>query len=63
MATGASLGTDVAIPAYWVPASLFKRDDGSQGVFPHTVTDRAKPGIIAVNSAGTSLCERSPFLS
>ena len=25
---------------------------GSQGVFPHTVTDRAKPGVIAVNSAG-----------
>jgi predicted oxidoreductase len=26
--------------------------DGSQGVFPHTVTDRAKPGIIAVNASG-----------
>ena len=30
----------------------FRRADGSQGVFPHTVTDRAKPGVIAVNAAG-----------
>jgi succinate dehydrogenase/fumarate reductase flavoprotein subunit len=52
MAAGASLGTSVASPAYWVPASRFQRADGSEGVFPHTVTDRAKPGIIAVNSAG-----------
>jgi succinate dehydrogenase/fumarate reductase flavoprotein subunit len=52
MAAGASIGTSVASPAYWVPASRFQRLDGSQGVFPHTVTDRAKPGIIAVNSAG-----------
>ncbi len=44
--------TSVASPAYWVPASRFQRADGSQGVFPHTVTDRAKPGIIAVNAAG-----------
>jgi succinate dehydrogenase/fumarate reductase flavoprotein subunit len=52
MAAGASIGTSAASPAYWVPASRFQRADGSQGVFPHTVTDRAKPGIIAVNSAG-----------
>jgi succinate dehydrogenase/fumarate reductase flavoprotein subunit len=52
IAAGASIGTSVASPAYWVPASLFRRADGSQGVFPHTVTDRAKPGVIAVNSSG-----------
>jgi succinate dehydrogenase/fumarate reductase flavoprotein subunit len=52
MAGGASLGPMVANPAYWVPASLFRRADGSQGVFPHTVTDRAKPGLIAVNASG-----------
>jgi succinate dehydrogenase/fumarate reductase flavoprotein subunit len=52
VAAGASIGTSVASPAYWVPASRFQRADGSPGVFPHTVTDRAKPGIIAVNSAG-----------
>lgn len=47
---GAGLATDVADAAYWAPASLFRRDDGSEGVFPHTVTDRAKPGVIAVNA-------------
>ena len=52
IAAGASINTRVASPAYWVPASLFRRADGSQGVFPHTVTDRAKPGVIAVNAAG-----------
>jgi succinate dehydrogenase/fumarate reductase flavoprotein subunit len=51
-ATGAALTTDATSPAYWVPASLFRRPDGSRGVFPHTVTDRAKPGVIAVNAAG-----------
>jgi len=52
MAGGASVGTRVADPAYWVPASRFRRADGSPGVFPHTVTDRAKPGVIAVNASG-----------
>ena len=52
LAAGASLNTRVASPAYWVPASLFNRANGIQGVFPHTVTDRAKPGVIAVNAAG-----------
>lgn len=49
---GAALNTEATSPAYWVPASLFRRADGSRGVFPHTVTDRAKPGVIAVNAAG-----------
>jgi len=52
LAVRASLNTRVASPGYWVPASLFKRANGIQGVFPHTVTDRAKPGVIAVNAAG-----------
>ena len=52
LAAGASLNTRVASPAYWVPASRFTRADGSPGIFPHTVTDRAKPGVIAVNAAG-----------
>jgi succinate dehydrogenase/fumarate reductase flavoprotein subunit len=52
IAAGAGLGSTVASPAYWVPASRFQRADGSRGVFPHTVTDRAKPGIIAVNASG-----------
>lgn len=51
-AAGAALNTDATNVAYWVPASLFRRTDGSRGVFPHMVTDRAKPGLIAVNAAG-----------
>jgi succinate dehydrogenase/fumarate reductase flavoprotein subunit len=38
--------------AFWTPVSRFTRRDGSQGVFPHTVTDRGKPGLIAVNRRG-----------
>ena len=49
---GAALNTEATSPAYWAPASLFRRADGSRGVFPHMVTDRAKPGVIAVNAAG-----------
>jgi succinate dehydrogenase/fumarate reductase flavoprotein subunit len=49
---GSALNTDATSAAYWVPASLFRRTDGSRGVFPHTVTDRAKPGVIAVNAVG-----------
>ena len=52
IAAGACINTRVASPAYWVPASLFRRAGGSRGVFPHTVTDRAKPGVIAVNASG-----------
>ncbi|MDA9468522.1 FAD-dependent oxidoreductase [Bradyrhizobium sp. CCBAU 53415] len=52
IAAGAALNTDATSAAYWVPVSLFRRTDGSRGVFPHMVTDRAKPGVIAVNAAG-----------
>lgn len=38
--------------AFWVPVSSFRRDDGVPAVFPHTVTDRAKPGLIAVDQSG-----------
>ena len=49
---GARLSASTSQGAFWVPASLFTRRDGSQGVFPHTVTDRAKPGLIAVGLDG-----------
>ncbi|NYT83396.1 FAD-dependent oxidoreductase [Alcaligenaceae bacterium] len=44
---------DTTIPhaAAWVPTSVVKRDDGSQGVMPHFI-DRAKPGVIAVTGQG-----------
>ncbi len=49
---GGELGTANASGAFWVPASRSRRADGSECVFPHTVTDRAKPGLIAVDDAG-----------
>lgn len=51
-ATDAAFDADAASPAYWAPASPFRRADGSLGVFPHTQADFAKPGLIAVNPAG-----------
>ncbi|SDR50768.1 Succinate dehydrogenase/fumarate reductase, flavoprotein subunit [Paraburkholderia fungorum] len=38
--------------AFWVPVSCWQREDGSTAMFPHTVTDRAKPGLIAVDRHG-----------
>lgn len=37
---------------FWTPVSITTRPDGSKGLFPHLSLDRAKPGLIAVNSAG-----------
>ena len=38
--------------AFWSPTSVTVRPDGSVGLFPHLLLDRAKPGVIAVNQAG-----------
>lgn len=37
---------------FWTPVSVTKREDGTEGLFPHLAMDRAKPGLIAVNAAG-----------
>jgi len=39
-------------PALWVPVSRYIAADGHEVIFPHTVTDRAKPGAIAVDLSG-----------
>jgi succinate dehydrogenase/fumarate reductase flavoprotein subunit len=52
LATGARLSDSQAQQAFWVPASTFTRADGSAGVYPHTVSERAKPGLIAVDRRG-----------
>lgn len=38
--------------AFWTPISQLVRRNGQRGVYPHTVTDRGKPGMLAVNKAG-----------
>jgi succinate dehydrogenase/fumarate reductase flavoprotein subunit len=51
-AVGAATRHGSADNAFWAPVSRLKRRNGEEGIFPHTVTDRAKPGIIAVNRSG-----------
>jgi succinate dehydrogenase/fumarate reductase flavoprotein subunit len=52
LAAGGQLESNAGGNAFWVPASRHTRPDGTPAVYPHTVTDRGKPGIIAVNQAG-----------
>ncbi|HZL38886.1 MAG TPA: FAD-dependent oxidoreductase [Pseudolabrys sp.] len=49
---GAAIGPERGTSGLWTPVSIVPRPDGSKGLFPHLVLDRAKPGLIAVNSAG-----------
>jgi 3-oxosteroid 1-dehydrogenase len=49
---GAALGPLGEDNSFWFPSSIATRKDKSIAVFPHIVLDRAKPGLIAVNSAG-----------
>lgn len=49
---GAAIAPDRSTSGLWTPVSIVPRPDGSKGLFPHLVLDRAKPGLIAVNSVG-----------
>ena len=49
---GARISERDLSPAFWAPASIRRRRDGSQAVFPHFVLDRGKPGTLAVDSRG-----------
>ncbi len=50
---GGHLGQGNSSPAFWAPVSILQRSDGSELRYPHLVWDRAKPGLIAVNAAGS----------
>jgi succinate dehydrogenase/fumarate reductase flavoprotein subunit len=49
---GAAVSPERCTSGLWTPVSITKRADGSKGLYPHLSLDRAKPGLIAVNSAG-----------
>ena len=49
---GATVQAQNVDNAFWTPVSRFVDRHGSEHIFPHTVTDRAKPGLIAVNRRG-----------
>jgi hypothetical protein len=46
------LETNVVGSAYLTPVSVLERPDGTEELFPHLISDRQKPGLIAVNSRG-----------
>lgn len=52
LAAGACVPDDIRDSAFWTPVSKHHKPDGSFATFPHLVSDRAKPGIIAINSHG-----------
>ena len=47
----AELASD-AVGLFFMPASVMRSDDGSRFAFPHVIADRARPGLIAVDSGG-----------
>jgi len=49
---GAILTPERCTSGLWAPASIVRRPDSSEGLYPHFSLDRAKPGLIAVNAAG-----------
>jgi len=49
---GAAIEPEQCTSGLWAPVSIVPRARGDNGLFPHLVLDRAKPGLIAVNSAG-----------
>lgn len=56
---GAALGQGLAANFFWAPVSEVLHRNGVRERFPHLVTDRAKPGVIAVNSAGERFVNES----
>lgn len=58
-AVNAREGADLASNFFWAPVSILHRPDGTQERFPHLVTDRAKPGIIAVNQRAVRFVNES----
>ncbi|MDZ3992109.1 FAD-dependent oxidoreductase [Pseudomonas sp. Teo4] len=58
-AVQAARGEGLAANFFWAPVSELHHASGERERFPHLVTDRAKPGVIAVNPAGRRFVNES----
>ena len=56
---GAQEGANLPSSLCWAPVSVLRHPDGTEERFPHLVTDRAKPGVIAVNQRGVRFVNES----
>ncbi|OGA39608.1 MAG: succinate dehydrogenase, partial [Betaproteobacteria bacterium RIFCSPLOWO2_12_FULL_62_13] len=52
LAAGGRMVEENTNNAYWAPVSRFRRADGAPAVYPHSITDRGKPGFVAVDRRG-----------
>ncbi|HEP1894984.1 TPA: FAD-dependent oxidoreductase [Kluyvera cryocrescens] len=59
LSVDAKQGADLPSNFFWAPVSVLRHPDGSEERFPHLVTDRAKPGVIAVNQRGVRFVNES----
>lgn len=58
-AANAAAGEGLAANFFWAPVSEAVHANGERERFPHLVTDRAKPGVIAVNQAAQRFVNES----
>jgi succinate dehydrogenase/fumarate reductase flavoprotein subunit len=49
---GGVVDTGDGVPMFFMPASVMRRRDGESFAFPHIISDRARPGLIAVDATG-----------
>ncbi|WP_151719499.1 FAD-binding protein [Gemmobacter serpentinus] len=56
---GAAVDNGCDSAGLWMPCSMLKRSDGSTGIWPHILLDRAKPGLIAVGADGRRFVNES----
>ncbi|MCH4270669.1 FAD-binding protein [Kerstersia gyiorum] len=59
MQAGAAFDDGHDSPALWMPCSFIQRADGTRGIWPHILLDRAKPGLIAVGRDGRRFVNES----
>jgi succinate dehydrogenase/fumarate reductase flavoprotein subunit len=49
---GGAVDMDMAQPSYYMPTSVRVHGGRDKEIFPHIFLDRAKPGLLAINSSG-----------